>query len=152
MPRFICGGAVGVDIGSVNGGAFGSGVAVGVKLGRGVGVVLGRSNRPRRCDGVGEVVVSGVGVDVELGASDAFGIAILRGVVVGVCNGVADAEAAADAIGVEVPAGVSERTTDSPLCGGGVPAIAALVNFFGGTLGGGVASDFIFWRAFFASS
>ena len=90
----------------------GDGVAVG-----------GTSNRPRRCDAVGdaEAVVGGE----EVAAAVATGVVIAM-----VGAGVADVD---------------------EVCVVALVA-SAFTNFLGGALGGGAASDFIFWRAFFASS
>lgn len=90
----------------------GDGVAVG-----------GTSNRPRRCDALGEAdaVVAGA----EGAATVSTGVVIAT-----VGAGVVDVD---------------------EVCVAALVA-SAFTNFLGGALGGGAASDFIFWRAFFASS
>ena len=102
--------------------AVGRGVAIGVLCG--AGVTLGISNRPRRCDAVGEIAGDEIGVEV----------------IAAVATGVAVGGTGADAVAPDV----------ADVCV--LAVVSAFTNCFGGAFGGGVASDFIFWRVFCASS
>ena len=116
-------------------------VVVATAVAFGVGVPVGSSNRPRRCDAVGEADNAGSGVEVAVarGVIAGFGVDVAIG-------GAWVGDIAADGTGVVVvpppPATGELKVVDA----------APLLNFFGGAFGGGVASDFIFCRAFLASS
>ena len=143
---FCFGGAEGVDIGSLNGGAFDSvGVAGDLGVVRGVPVALGTSNRPRRCETDGDEI----GDAVAAADVDGAGVVTRRGVIVGV-----DVATEAAAVAVAATEGAAVAVVDvPPACVAGLDVVAvAFTNFFGGAFAGGVASAFIFWRAFFASS
>lgn len=104
----------------------------------GVGGPGGTNRRPRRCDAVGEAGAEGLGDEVTTlrGIVAGFGVEVATGVVV--CG----------AVGVE-----AAEVVPPPVTGGvAFSGAAARTNFFGGALGGGVASDFIFSRVLFASS
>jgi hypothetical protein len=123
-------------------------VAPGVE--RGDGVALGTSRRPRRCDAIGETAGVETGVNIADGAAVGATVAArCAGIIVdsgleaaaGVAFAVAEGAAAA-------PAEVDDLGEVSWLC----VVASVFTNFFGGTFGGGVASDFIFWRVLFGSS
>lgn len=108
----------------------------------GVGDPGGSSNRPRRCDAVGDADAEEIGAAVTMirGVITDFGVD--AGVVVCAGDSIADGD------------GVDASDVVSPSEAGGFLFACAVVltNFFEGAFGGGVASDFIFWRVFFASS
>lgn len=121
----------------------------------GEGVALGTSKRPRRCAADGETAGDEIG-DV-VAAAEAVGatLAAVRGVLAAIGGEVATGVALEVAVAATDGAAVAGGT-DVDLAGD-VSAVVALVsvaftNFFGGAFGGGAASDFIFCRAFFASS
>ncbi len=122
----------------------GVGVVVAVLVAPGVGAPAGRSNRPRRCDAVGDDNAGEIGVEVGMirGVTDGFGAEVVAGVAVG-ADDIVPEGAGVDVVDVLAPAGT-----------GGLAVVSAadFVNFFGGAFGGGVASDFIFCRVFLASS
>ena len=136
------------------------GVALGVV--RGSGVALGTSNRPRRCDGVSDADAEEIGVEVAKGVADCSAVADLppalrsgvagRGVITGLGVDVAIGAAVAAADGAGVAVVDLDVAEVSPASVEGLDVAAVFINFFGGAFGGGVASDFIFSRAFFASS
>ncbi len=135
--------------------AAGLGVALGAI--RGDGVALGTSKRPRRCDAVGEIAADEAGVARANGVDVGATVAAFLGVIFG-CGVAVET---ADATGVSVVAAdgatVAEGA-DVDVAGASLAWVVALVvaatftNFFGGAFGGGVASDFIFSRAFLAAS
>ena len=97
--------------------------------------------RPRPSDSGGEAEETGGGV------------ATVRGVVagLGVVDGATDAAVCAGVIMVDgAEAGAVDAVAPAPA--GGIADPLLLTNFFGGALGGGLASDFIFCRVLFASS
>jgi len=75
------------------------------------------------------------------------GVAMVRGVIAGL--GVAAATDAADCAGAVVADGAEVVAAPAT---GGIACPPPLTNCLGGAFGGGVASDWIFWRVFFASS
>jgi len=126
-----------------------NGVGVELAAARGVGVALGTSKRPRRCDAVGDENADGdeVGVEVADDVGDCSNRARLCGVIT--VSGVHSVRAAGVAV-----AGADVDVTEVSVGGLAVGELVAVAftNFFDGAFGGGVASDFIFWRALFASS
>jgi len=134
--------------------AAGFGVALGGV--RGAGVALGTSNRPRRSEAVGKRDVDEIGDDVTNGVADCSAVADLRGVIIGlgvdvaIGDGVCFADIVADGAGAEdADVDVAGLST----AWGPVLVVAVVfTNFFDGAFDGGVASDFIFSRAFLAAS
>ena len=106
-------------------------------------LALGTSNRPRRCDAVGEADADEIGAGVADAAAVVLGTAVAVGRVGRESSGVA--VPAADGAAVAV---LDVDVEVALVC----VVVSAFANFFGGAFGGGVASDFIFSRVFFASS
>lgn len=106
-------------------------------------LALGTSNRPRRCDAVGEADGDEIGAEVADAAAVVLGTAVAVGWVGRESSGVA--VAAADGAAVAV---LDVDVEVALVC----VVVSAFANLFGGAFGGGVASDFIFSRVFFASS
>lgn len=120
---------------------IGVGETVAAAVAAGVGVPAGTSNRPRRWDTVGDC-------DAEASGDE---VAALSGRIVDVGFGVIGAGVRAiDADGDAVD--TAEVVAPSETAGAAPADEAGLMNFFDGAFDGAVASDFIFWRAFFASS
>lgn len=142
MPDGADGAGIRVGSSIAVGRLIGVGIAVAAAVALVVGAPGGTSNRPRRCAAVGDTDAEKIGVAVVMlrGVITDFGVD--AGVVVCTGDAIADGD------------GVDAADIVPPSEAGGFPFDCAspLTNFFGGAFGGGVASDFIFWRVFFASS
>lgn len=162
-PGFIgpCGEEVAGDIGDPFGkGALWVSLSLGelapLTLAGGEAIGLGTSNRPRRCDAVGEVAGDEIGVEVAAAVAVGATVAALRGVITGLGVEVAATVATGVAVAATDGTGVAIVDVDAgdvwELCVVAAVVVSAFTNFFDGAFAGGAASDFIFARVFFASS